>query len=141
MSRMFNSLACVHHSPGLCPIASSSVPGSRLLDWPLYFTSPHPSLQSTGEASDAAMVCAANMECSNGHIGLYNTLVSLILQCVCHCCLNKLDCCCIHVFVPSVASGQVLQFKLADIGEGIMEVTVKEWYADVICLVKCCNRF
>ncbi|XP_027004399.1 lipoamide acyltransferase component of branched-chain alpha-keto acid dehydrogenase complex, mitochondrial-like isoform X2 [Tachysurus fulvidraco] len=28
----------------------------------------------------------------------------------------------------SVASGQVLQFKLSDIGEGIMEVTVKEWY-------------
>lgn len=27
-----------------------------------------------------------------------------------------------------VASGQVLQFKLSDIGEGIMEVTVKEWY-------------
>ncbi|XP_066538158.1 lipoamide acyltransferase component of branched-chain alpha-keto acid dehydrogenase complex, mitochondrial-like [Hoplias malabaricus] len=26
------------------------------------------------------------------------------------------------------ASGQVLQFKLSDIGEGIMEVTVKEWY-------------
>lgn len=25
------------------------------------------------------------------------------------------------------ASGQVLQFKLSDIGEGIMEVTVKEW--------------
>ncbi|XP_053537370.1 lipoamide acyltransferase component of branched-chain alpha-keto acid dehydrogenase complex, mitochondrial isoform X2 [Ictalurus punctatus] len=28
----------------------------------------------------------------------------------------------------SAASGQVLQFKLSDIGEGIMEVTVKEWY-------------
>ncbi|XDV26887.1 hypothetical protein PO909_030512 [Leuciscus waleckii] len=28
----------------------------------------------------------------------------------------------------SVASGPVLQFKLSDIGEGIMEVTVKEWY-------------
>ncbi|ROJ13819.1 Lipoamide acyltransferase component of branched-chain alpha-keto acid dehydrogenase complex, mitochondrial [Anabarilius grahami] len=28
----------------------------------------------------------------------------------------------------AVASGQVLQFKLSDIGEGIMEVTVKEWY-------------
>ncbi|XP_060729848.1 lipoamide acyltransferase component of branched-chain alpha-keto acid dehydrogenase complex, mitochondrial-like [Tachysurus vachellii] len=28
----------------------------------------------------------------------------------------------------SVAPGQVLQFKLSDIGEGIMEVTVKEWY-------------
>ncbi|CAM4595380.1 unnamed protein product [Leuciscus chuanchicus] len=27
-----------------------------------------------------------------------------------------------------VASGPVLQFKLSDIGEGIMEVTVKEWY-------------
>ncbi|XP_016139223.1 lipoamide acyltransferase component of branched-chain alpha-keto acid dehydrogenase complex, mitochondrial-like [Sinocyclocheilus grahami] len=27
-----------------------------------------------------------------------------------------------------VASGQVLPFKLSDIGEGIMEVTVKEWY-------------
>lgn len=27
----------------------------------------------------------------------------------------------------SVASGQVLQFKLSDIGEGIIEVTVKEW--------------
>lgn len=26
-----------------------------------------------------------------------------------------------------VASGQVLQFKLSDIGEGIVEVTVKEW--------------
>ncbi|KAG9273752.1 lipoamide acyltransferase component of branched-chain alpha-keto acid dehydrogenase complex, mitochondrial [Astyanax mexicanus] len=30
-----------------------------------------------------------------------------------------------------VASGQVLQFKLSDIGEGIMEVTVKEWYVKV----------
>ncbi|XP_053356423.1 lipoamide acyltransferase component of branched-chain alpha-keto acid dehydrogenase complex, mitochondrial-like isoform X1 [Clarias gariepinus] len=28
----------------------------------------------------------------------------------------------------NVASGQVVQFKLSDIGEGIMEVTVKEWY-------------
>ncbi|MGH0132815.1 UNVERIFIED_CONTAM: hypothetical protein FKN15_050679, partial [Acipenser sinensis] len=27
-----------------------------------------------------------------------------------------------------VAAGQVLQFKLSDIGEGITEVTVKEWY-------------
>ncbi|XP_052404310.1 lipoamide acyltransferase component of branched-chain alpha-keto acid dehydrogenase complex, mitochondrial [Carassius gibelio] len=27
-----------------------------------------------------------------------------------------------------VASGQVLPFRLSDIGEGIMEVTVKEWY-------------
>lgn len=27
-----------------------------------------------------------------------------------------------------VASGQVLSFRLSDIGEGIMEVTVKEWY-------------
>ncbi|XP_072544421.1 lipoamide acyltransferase component of branched-chain alpha-keto acid dehydrogenase complex, mitochondrial-like [Salminus brasiliensis] len=34
-----------------------------------------------------------------------------------------------RAFRPSrAASGQVLQFKLSDIGEGIMEVTVKEWY-------------
>lgn len=34
-----------------------------------------------------------------------------------------------YTFILAVSSGQVLQFKLSDIGEGIMEVTVKEWYA------------
>uniref|UniRef100_A0A3B4YNP5 Dihydrolipoamide acetyltransferase component of pyruvate dehydrogenase complex n=1 Tax=Seriola lalandi dorsalis TaxID=1841481 RepID=A0A3B4YNP5_SERLL len=29
---------------------------------------------------------------------------------------------------PAVSRGPIVQFKLSDIGEGIMEVTVKEWY-------------
>uniref|UniRef100_A0A8D3AUJ9 Dihydrolipoamide acetyltransferase component of pyruvate dehydrogenase complex n=1 Tax=Scophthalmus maximus TaxID=52904 RepID=A0A8D3AUJ9_SCOMX len=31
-------------------------------------------------------------------------------------------------FVCSASRGPIVQFKLSDIGEGIMEVTVKEWY-------------
>ncbi|XP_028428339.1 lipoamide acyltransferase component of branched-chain alpha-keto acid dehydrogenase complex, mitochondrial, partial [Perca flavescens] len=30
--------------------------------------------------------------------------------------------------ISSVSRGPIVQFKLSDIGEGIMEVTVKEWY-------------
>lgn len=35
-----------------------------------------------------------------------------------------------HHFLKTTAAlrGQVVQFKLSDIGEGIREVTVKEWY-------------
>ncbi|KAL2089285.1 hypothetical protein ACEWY4_013973 [Coilia grayii] len=33
-----------------------------------------------------------------------------------------------HFRASCVAAGPVLQFKLSDIGEGIREVTVKEWY-------------
>lgn len=32
------------------------------------------------------------------------------------------------LFSPAVSRGPIVQFKLSDIGEGIMEVTVKEWY-------------
>lgn len=72
--------------------------------------------------------------CLNRHISLYNILQALTFLCLCHCCLNKLDSCSILLFILSVASGQVLQFKLSDIGEGIMEVTVKEWYVHVFVL-------
>lgn len=34
----------------------------------------------------------------------------------------------VDVFSPAVSRGPIVQFKLSDIGEGIMEVTVKEWY-------------
>uniref|UniRef100_A0A8C1YQV5 2-oxoacid dehydrogenase acyltransferase catalytic domain-containing protein n=1 Tax=Cyprinus carpio TaxID=7962 RepID=A0A8C1YQV5_CYPCA len=53
---------------------------------------------------------------------LVQHIINLIFLCVCNRCL---DGCSIHLFVLSVASGQVLQFILSDIGKGIMEVTVK----------------
>lgn len=34
------------------------------------------------------------------------------------------------LFCSAVNQGPIVQFKLSDIGEGIMEVTVKEWYVN-----------
>ena len=46
----------------------------------------------------------------------------MLTPCVC---VSVLICRCL--LFPLVSAGPVIQFKLSDIGEGIMEVTVKEW--------------
>ena len=37
----------------------------------------------------------------------------------------------IFVAFPGVSRGEVVKFHLSDIGEGIKEVTVKEWFVNV----------
>jgi hypothetical protein len=49
---------------------------------------------------------------------IYIYMGNLHIICIC---LKALDC------FPLVLDGDVLPFKLSDIGEGIAEVTVKEW--------------